>query len=40
MAVSIKSPILLRELSRALDEIINDGTLSALRVKWFGEAAK
>jgi len=40
MAVSIKSPILLRELSRALDEIKNDGTLSALRVKWFGEAAK
>jgi ABC-type amino acid transport substrate-binding protein len=40
MAVSIKSPILLRELTKALDEIKNDGTLSALRVKWFGEAAR
>lgn len=40
MAVSIKSPILLRELTRALDEIKNDGTMSKLRVKWFGEAAK
>jgi len=40
MAVSIKSPILLRELSRALDEISNDGTMSRLRVKWFGEAAR
>jgi cystine transport system substrate-binding protein len=40
IAVSIKSPILLRELGRALDEIQNDGTMSKLRVKWFGEAAK
>ncbi|MBI4631650.1 MAG: transporter substrate-binding domain-containing protein, partial [Chloroflexi bacterium] len=40
MAVSIKSPILLRELTKALDEIKNDGTMSQLRVKWFGEAAR
>jgi polar amino acid transport system substrate-binding protein len=40
MAVSIKSPIVLRELTKALDEIKNDGTLSRLRVKWFGEAAR
>ncbi|MBI5714194.1 MAG: amino acid ABC transporter substrate-binding protein [Chloroflexi bacterium] len=40
MAVSVKSPILLRELTKALDEIKNDGTMSQLRVKWFGEAAR
>ncbi len=40
MAVSIKSPILLRELTKALEAIQIDGTMSKLRVKWFGEAAK
>ena len=40
LAVSIKSPILLRELTKALEAIQTDGTMSKLRVKWFGEAAK
>jgi ABC-type amino acid transport substrate-binding protein len=40
IAVSARSPILLRELSRALDQMEADGQLGDLRVKWFGEAAR
>lgn len=40
IAVSAKSPILLRELTRALNEMEADGSLGELRVKWFGEAAR
>ncbi len=40
MAVSASSPVLLRELTRALNEMEADGSLGELRVKWFGEAAR
>lgn len=40
IAVSAKSPTLLRELTRVLNEMEADGSLGELRVKWFGEAAK
>jgi ABC-type amino acid transport substrate-binding protein len=40
IAVSAKSPALLRELTRALNEMEADGSLGELRVKWFGEAAR
>ncbi len=40
IAVSVKSPNLLRELTRALNEMEADGSLGALRMKWFGEAAR
>lgn len=40
VAVSVKSPILLRELTRVLNEMEADGSLGELRVKWFGEAAR
>jgi polar amino acid transport system substrate-binding protein len=37
--VSVENPILLRELVATLAEMEADGTLTALRVKWLGEAA-
>ena len=40
LAVSAKSPMLLRELTRVLNEMEADGGLGELRVKWFGEAAR
>ena len=40
IAVSAKSPMLLRELTRVLNEMEADGGLGELRVKWFGEAAR
>jgi len=40
IAVSAKSPTLLRELTRAINEMEADGSLGELRVKWFGEAAR
>lgn len=40
IAVSIESRELFRELEQALDAMEADGTLAALRVKWFGEAAR
>lgn len=40
VAVARQSPILLRELNRALAQIEADGTLAKLRVQWFGEAAR
>jgi ABC-type amino acid transport substrate-binding protein len=40
IAVSVKSTVLLRELTRALNEMETDGSLGELRVKWFGEAAR
>ena len=40
IAVSAKSPVLLRELTRVMNEMEGDGSLGALRVKWFGEAAR
>ncbi len=40
IAVSIEAPVLLRELEAALVGLEADGTLPALRVKWFGEAAR
>jgi ABC-type amino acid transport substrate-binding protein len=39
IAVSVKSQTLLRELDQALAAMEADGSLAALRVKWFGEAA-
>jgi polar amino acid transport system substrate-binding protein len=39
IAVSLESPRLLRELEAALTAMEADGTLRALKVKWFGEAA-
>ena len=38
-AVSVESPILLRNLKETLAELEADGTLASLRVKWMGEAA-
>ena len=40
IAVSVNSPTLLRELTRAINEMEADGSLGELRVKWFGEAAR
>lgn len=40
IAVSIQSPELLRQLRQTLAAMQTDGTLPALRVKWFGTAAK
>lgn len=40
IAVSLKSRTLFRELEQALPAMEADGTLPALRVKWFGEAAR
>jgi polar amino acid transport system substrate-binding protein len=40
IAVSARSPTLLRELTRVLNEMEADGSLGDLRVKWFGEAAR
>jgi cystine transport system substrate-binding protein len=40
MAVSIKSRVLLRQLTQALSAMEADGFLGALRAKWFGEAAR
>jgi len=40
IAVSIKSRTLFRELEQTLQALEADGTLPALRVKWFGEAAR
>ncbi len=40
IAVSAKSTALLRELTRALNEMETDGSLGELRVEWFGEAAR
>jgi polar amino acid transport system substrate-binding protein len=40
IAVDVHSKVLLRELGSALAALEADGTLPALRVKWFGEAAK
>jgi len=40
IAVSIKSPVLLRQLNEALAALEADGTLAALKVEWFGEAAR
>jgi len=39
VAVSVESPILLRNLKEVLAELEADGTLARLRVKWLGEAA-
>ena len=39
IAVSLKSPELLRQLQQALAAMQSDGTLPALKVKWFGLAA-
>jgi ABC-type amino acid transport substrate-binding protein len=39
IAVSFKSQTLLHELDQALAAMEADGSLAALRVKWFGEAA-
>jgi ABC-type amino acid transport substrate-binding protein len=40
IAVSARSHTLFRELERALEAMEADGTLPALRVKWFGVAAR
>jgi ABC-type amino acid transport substrate-binding protein len=40
IVVGIKSTILLRALEDTLGEMDEDGTLEALRVEWFGEAAR
>lgn len=40
IAVRVKSRILFEELESALQALEDDGTLPALRVKWFGEAAR
>ena len=40
VAVSVESPILLRQLDESLDALEADGTLAALRAKWLGEAAR
>jgi polar amino acid transport system substrate-binding protein len=40
IAVSIEAPQLLAQLEQALTDLEADGTLPALRVKWFGEAAR
>jgi len=40
IAVDVHSKVLLRELGNVLAALEADGTLPALRVKWFGEAAR
>jgi ABC-type amino acid transport substrate-binding protein len=40
IAVSVEAPVLLEQLELALSALEADGTLPALRVKWFGEAAR
>ena len=40
IAVSVDAPLLRQQLEQALDALEADGTLPALRVKWFGEAAR
>jgi ABC-type amino acid transport substrate-binding protein len=40
VAVSSQSRVLSQEIDQALQALEADGTLSALRVKWFGEAAR
>jgi len=40
IAVSIKSQTLLRAIDQTLAAMEADGSLAALRVKWFGEAAR
>jgi ABC-type amino acid transport substrate-binding protein len=40
VAISIQSRILSQQIDQALQAMEVDGTLSALRVKWFGEAAR
>jgi ABC-type amino acid transport substrate-binding protein len=40
IAVSARSPTLLRELTRVVNEMEADGSLGELRAKWFGEAAR
>ena len=40
IAVSIEAPELLRQLQQTLSALEADGTLPALRAKWFGEAAR
>lgn len=40
IAVSAESPVLRRELARALQQMEDDGSLGELRVKWLGEAAR
>jgi ABC-type amino acid transport substrate-binding protein len=40
MAVDVHSSALLSELKKALAALEADGTLPALRVKWFGQAAR
>lgn len=40
IAISAKSPTLLREVTRILNDMEADGSLGELRVKWFGEAAR
>jgi polar amino acid transport system substrate-binding protein len=39
VAVSIESPVLLRRLEETLAEMEADGTMEAMRVRWFGAAA-
>lgn len=40
LAVSAKSPVLLRMLTQAMTGMEQDGSLGDLRAKWFGEAAR
>jgi ABC-type amino acid transport substrate-binding protein len=40
VAVSIRGRVLSQEIEQALQAMEADGTLSTLRVKWFGEAAR
>ncbi len=40
VAVSVKGRVLSQEIEQALQAMEADGALSALRVKWFGEAAR
>jgi len=40
VAVSVRGRVLSQKIEQALQAMETDGTLSALRVKWFGEAAR
>jgi polar amino acid transport system substrate-binding protein len=40
IAVSVDSPVLLRNFEEALAAMQADGSLAELRVKWLGEAAR
>ena len=40
VAVGARNRVLAQEVEKALQALAADGTLSALRVKWFGEAAR